>query len=61
MFQDVGLYRIIQSNKELKFDVQENFLSWMCDGLWYNPTICAQLHGSLFETSLELVVNTGMI
>ena len=49
MFHHVGLERIIQNNDKPKFDFQELCPSWMCNGPWYNPTVCSQSHGYSFK------------
>ena len=32
----VGLYRIISSNKQMKYDIKENNPDWLNRGPWYN-------------------------
>ena len=49
VFQNIGLFWIIQSNKNLSFDFQKQFPSWILNGPWYNTTICSQSHGWVFE------------
>ena len=49
VFQRIGLFWIIKSNKNLHFDFQNHCTSWILNGPWYNTSICSQLHGLLFE------------
>ena len=46
----VGMSWIISSNKEMKYDMNENnHQDWLKKGPWYNTSICLKLHGSMFE------------
>ena len=49
VFQNIGLFCIINSNKNLCFDYQKYCPSWVLNTPWYNTIICSLLHGSLFE------------
>ena len=46
----VGMSWIISSNKEMKYEMDENnHQYWLDKGPWYNTSICPKLHGSMFE------------
>ena len=46
----VGMLWIISTNKEMKYDMDENnHQDWLDKGPWYNTSICLNLHGSKFE------------
>ena len=49
VFHNIGLFWIIQSNKNLSFGFQKTFPSWILNGPLYKATICSLLHGSVFE------------
>ena len=49
VFCNIGLSLIIQSNKNLGFDFQNNCPYWILNSPWYNTTICSKLHGLVFE------------
>ena len=49
VFHHVGLYWIIQSNKNLIFYFQKHCPSWLLNGTWYNTIICSRYHGLVFE------------
>ena len=49
MFQNVGFEWIVEYKNKIKFHIQELCTRWIFNGLWYNLTICLQLHGYLFE------------
>ena len=49
MFQHIGLFWTIKSNKNLNFDFQNHCPSWIPNGPWYKIMICSQLHGLVFE------------
>ena len=48
MFRQIGLFWIIQSNKNLNFDFKNHFPSWILNDPWYTTTMCSQLYGSVF-------------
>ena len=48
VFQHVELECIVDYNDTIRFDVQDLFPSWVCDGKWNNRAICLQLHGYSF-------------
>ena len=41
MFQNIGLFWIIHSNKYLSFDFQNHYSYWILNGPWYNTEICS--------------------
>ena len=46
----VGMSWIISSNKEMKYEMDENIhQDWLNKGPWYNTSICLKFHGSRFE------------
>ena len=46
----VGMSWIISSNKEMKYEIDENnHQDWLNKGPWYNTSICLKFHGSMFE------------
>ena len=46
----VGMSWIIRSNKEMKYEIDENnHQDWLNKGPWYNTLINLNLHGSMFE------------
>ena len=52
----VGMSWIIISNKEMKYDMDENnHQDWFNKGPWYNTSICLKLHGSKFEDFITQV------
>ena len=48
LFRNIGLFWIIQSNKNLSSDFQKHFSSWILNVPQYNNNICSQLHGLVF-------------
>ena len=49
----VGMTWIISSNKEMKYDIDENnHQYWLNKVPWYNKDIYLKLHGSTFEDSI---------
>ena len=49
VFQKIGLFWIIRSNKNLNFDFQNHYLSWILNAKWYNTAIFSRLHDLVFE------------
>ena len=49
VFQHIGLFWIIKSNKNLHFDSQKYCITWILNVPWYNNMICSRLHGLVFE------------
>ena len=49
MLQNVGMLWIIETNEQLKYDMDKNNSEWMTGGPWYNKYICKKLHENLFE------------
>ena len=49
VFHHVGLSWIILKKDKCDFSVDKNFPCWCTGGLWYNTTICKNLHGPVFE------------
>ena len=50
IFHHVGMSWIISSNKEMKYEMNDNnHQDWLNKGPWYNTSIYLKLHGSLFE------------
>ena len=46
----VGMSWIIRSNKEMKYEIEENnHQDWLNKGPWYNTSICLKLHRGIFE------------
>ena len=46
----VGMAWIIRSNKEMKYEIDENHHQyWLNKGPWYKKSICLKLHGSMLE------------
>ena len=39
VFQNIGLFWVIQSNQKSNFDLEEHCFSWIINGPWYNTTI----------------------
>ena len=51
----VGRSWLIRSNKEMKYEMDENnHQDWLNKGPWYNTSICLKLHGSMFEVLLQV-------
>ena len=45
----VGLSWVISSNKQMIYDIKENYHpSWLNKGPQYNTSICSKLHGTVF-------------
>ena len=49
LFQIVGLYWIIRSNKNLRLNFQHHCPSWILNIPWSNTMICSKERGLLFE------------
>ena len=49
VFQHIGLFWIIQSNKNLSLDIQNIYPSWILNGSCYNTTIFLRYHLLVFE------------
>ena len=49
VFENIGLFWIIKSNKNLHFYLKYYCTSWILNGTWYNTIIFSQLHGLVFE------------
>ena len=49
VFQNISLFCIIKSNKNLHFDFQKNCTYWILSGPWYNTMVCSLLYGLVFE------------
>ena len=41
VFQNIGLFWIIHSHKNLSFHFQNHFPSWILNGAWNNTMICS--------------------
>ena len=49
MLHHVGMLWIIETYKQLKYDMGKHNLDWITGGPWYNTFICKKLHGNVFE------------
>ena len=49
VFQNIGLFWIIQSNKNLSFDFQKHCPSWTLNGPWHNNNICTRVYSLVFK------------
>ena len=45
----VGILWIIETNKDLEYDMEKYNPYLMTGGPWYNTSICKKLNGKLFE------------
>ena len=45
----VCLSWMIYSNKQIRYEIEENNTDWLNKGPWYNTTICSKFHETLFE------------
>ena len=53
----VGMSWIMISNKEMKYDIDDNnHQDWLNKGPWYNTSICLKLHGSIFEDFITYAI-----
>ena len=48
----LGLSWIIYSNKQMKYETEENNSDWVNKGTWYNTAICYKLHGTVLNILL---------
>ena len=49
VLHNVGLSWVISSNKQMIYDIKENYHpSWLNKGPQYNTSICSKLHGTVF-------------
>ena len=48
MLHHVGMSQIIETNQQLKYDIEKNNTDWISDGPWYNTSICKKIHGAVF-------------
>ena len=50
ILRHVGMSWIISSNKEMKYEIDENNQQvWLNRDPWYDTFICLKFHGSMFE------------
>ena len=49
MLHHVGMLWIIENNEELEYNMDIQNPDWLKGGPWYNPSICKQFPGELFE------------
>ena len=47
--QHVGMSWIIETNKQLRYDIEKRNRYCITDGPWYNTYICKKLHGTVPE------------
>ena len=45
----VGMSWTIETNKQLKYDMEKQTRDGTCSGYWYNTYICKKIHGTVFE------------
>ena len=48
VFNHVDLSWIISSNKQMKYETEENNPDWLNKGPWYNTAICSKLYETVF-------------
>ena len=48
VLNNVDLSWIISSNKQMKYETEENNPDWLNKGPWYNSAICSKLYGTVF-------------
>ena len=49
MLHHVGMLCIVETHKQLQYDMDKNNSKWMTGGPWYNTYICKKLYGKVFE------------
>ena len=49
LFQNVGIYFILESKQQVKFYFEDECHSWIQNGPWYNTTFFSHFLGSSFE------------
>ena len=49
LLHHVDMSCIIETNEQLKYDMDKHNSEWMTGGPWYNTSICKKLHGNVFE------------
>ena len=49
VLRHVGMSWIIETHKQLKYDMDKHNPDWITGGPWYNTYICKKLHGTVFE------------
>ena len=52
MLHHVGLFWIIETHKQLQYDMYKHNSDWMRGGTWYNTSICKKLHGKCLRDLL---------
>ena len=48
LLHHVGMPWIIETQKQLKYDINKNITDWMTGSPWYNTYICKKIHGTVF-------------
>ena len=49
MLHHVGMLCIIETNKQLQYDMEKHNSEWITGGPWYNTYIYKKLHGKVFD------------
>ena len=61
MFQNVGIYWIIESKERFNFYFEHHFPNWILNGTGFNINICSNFHGSSFEYYFITAHKKGII
>ena len=56
LLHHVDMSCIIETNEQLKYDMEKNNTDWITGGPWYNTSICEK-HGTLFEIYIINAIN----
>ena len=54
MLHHVGMLWIIETHKQLQYDMDKNNSERMTGGPWYNTYICKKLYGNCLRDLLEM-------
>ena len=53
MLHHVGMSWIIETNQQLKYDIDKHNLDWITGGPWYNTYICKKFDRTVFENCIR--------
>ena len=61
MLQFFGMLWIIETHKQLKYDMDKYNSDWMTGGPWYNTSICKNIYGTVFEGFIRKAITDRYI
>ena len=53
MVHHVGMSLIIETNQQLKCDIEKHNPDFITGGTWYNTCICKKIRGTVFENYIR--------